>query len=299
MAARTRTSVLIELAPSHAGERGRLQHTQQPDLELERHLRDLVEEQRPPVGALEVPLVQPIGAGEAAALVAEQLAFDQVRGDGAAVHGQERFLAAAAQGVDGQGDHVLAGAGLAGDQDAGVGAGHAADQVVDGLHGRRRADQRSEAPQLAQLASQRSDLALHPQRAGHVGQGHLDAGKVDGLRQVVDGAPSKGVHRGLDARVSRDQDDLGGRGGLERVQEVEPAAVGQVKVDEQDVGRARRDFLAGLLQGAGARHREALAPDQLGQPEQEPRVVVDDQRAGRGRCLRSCVERGDVSSIHV
>jgi len=59
---------------------------------------------------------------------------------------------------NGPGQQVLAGAGLAGDQDAGVGPGHALDQVVDGLHGRRCADQRPEAAQLAQLAAQRSDL---------------------------------------------------------------------------------------------------------------------------------------------
>ena len=33
-------------------------------------------------------------------------------------------------------DHLLAGARLPGEEDAGVGAGHAADQVVDLLHGR-------------------------------------------------------------------------------------------------------------------------------------------------------------------
>ena len=44
---------------------------------------------------LEVTLVRPVGAGEAAPLVSEQLALDEVRGDGA--DGNERFLAAAAQ----------------------------------------------------------------------------------------------------------------------------------------------------------------------------------------------------------
>jgi hypothetical protein len=117
--------------------------------------------------------------------------------------------------------------------------------------------------------------------------------------QVVDGALSKRVHRGLDARVARDQHDLGGVGGLEPGEEVEPAAVGQAKVDEQDVGRARLDLLAGFLQGAGGDHREALAPDELRQPEQEPGVVVDDQRERRGRRLRSWPGRRDARCIHV
>ena len=86
--------------------------------------------------ALEVALVLAVGAGEAAALVAEELALDQGRRDRAAVHGQEGLLAAAAEGVDGLRHHLLARARLAGEEDAGLGAGHAADQVVDLLHGR-------------------------------------------------------------------------------------------------------------------------------------------------------------------
>jgi len=80
--------------------------------------------------------VHPVGAGEAAALVAKQLALDQVRGDGPAVHGNERLFAAPAQGVDGFRDHLLSRARLAGDENAGVAPGHEADQVVDLLHGR-------------------------------------------------------------------------------------------------------------------------------------------------------------------
>jgi hypothetical protein len=85
---------------------------------------------------LEIPLVLALRAREAAALVAEQLAFDHGRRDRSAVHGDERLLAAAAQGVDRLGHDFLAGARLPGEEDAGLGAGHAADQVVHLLHGR-------------------------------------------------------------------------------------------------------------------------------------------------------------------
>ena len=81
--------------------RAGLQHAQQLDLQLQRHLGDLVEEQRAAVRALEEALVLAVGAGEAALLVAEQLALDQVRRDRAAVDRQERPLAAAAQLVHG------------------------------------------------------------------------------------------------------------------------------------------------------------------------------------------------------
>ena len=61
--------------------------------------------------------------------------------------------------MDRLGDQLLSGAGLAADEDAGVGSGHAADQIVDLLHGGGGADERPEAAQLAQLAPQRADLA--------------------------------------------------------------------------------------------------------------------------------------------
>src|SRR6185503_13128297 len=55
----------------------RLEDAEQLDLQPRRHLADLVEEERPALGALEEAAVHPVGAGEAAALVAEELALDQ------------------------------------------------------------------------------------------------------------------------------------------------------------------------------------------------------------------------------
>ena len=161
--------------------------------------------------------------------------------------GTNGLLAAAAQVVDGLRDHLLARARLPGDEDAGVGAGHPSDQVVDLLHGRGCADERAEPAQLAQLGPQRADLPLHLQGAGQVGQGHLEPGEIDRLGEVVGDAAAQGVHGGLHARVAGDQDDFGVGGALEAVQEVEPAAVGQLEVDEQDVGRVGRDLLARLV----------------------------------------------------
>ena len=74
----TRTSVSCGCGRADAHEGAGLEHAQQLDLQLERHLGDLVEEQRAAVGALEEALVLAVGAGEAALLVAEQLALDQV-----------------------------------------------------------------------------------------------------------------------------------------------------------------------------------------------------------------------------
>jgi hypothetical protein len=81
---------LLDLGRADPHEGAGLEHAQQLHLQVERHLGDLVEEQRAAVGALEEAQVLPVGAGEAALLVAEDLAFDQVRRDRAAVDREER-----------------------------------------------------------------------------------------------------------------------------------------------------------------------------------------------------------------
>src|SRR6185437_11243348 len=62
-----------------------LQDAQQFDLRGHGHVADLVEEQRALVGQLEFPRLGSGGAGEGALFVAEQLALEQVFGDGGAV----------------------------------------------------------------------------------------------------------------------------------------------------------------------------------------------------------------------
>ena len=98
-----------------------LQHPQQPGLRLERHVADLVEEQRAAIGLLEPAEPARVGAGERALLVAEQLALDQLARDRRHVDGDERAVAALAEIVQRARHQLLAGAGLAGDQHGEVG----------------------------------------------------------------------------------------------------------------------------------------------------------------------------------
>ena len=81
-----------------------------------------------------------IGAGEGTALVAEEFAFEQCLGEGGAVDGQERAIAAAAVVIDGPRHEFLAGTALAEDQDHRVLRGDPTDGLVDLLHGRGVAD---------------------------------------------------------------------------------------------------------------------------------------------------------------
>jgi hypothetical protein len=62
-----------------------LRHPQQFGLELRRHVRDLVEKNRPAVSHLEAADPLRHRAGECAFLMPEKLAFKQRLGDGGAV----------------------------------------------------------------------------------------------------------------------------------------------------------------------------------------------------------------------
>ena len=83
------------LGAADAAHLARLERAQELRLQLERQLADLVEEERAAVGALEGAGDAGDGAGEGAALVAEELALDQRRRHGAAVDDDERLAARA------------------------------------------------------------------------------------------------------------------------------------------------------------------------------------------------------------
>ena len=84
---------------------------------VKRHLGYLVEEDGAAVGLLELAGRAAFARScERALLVAEQLAADELFGDGAAVDGEERRVFARAGIVDGLREHLLAGAAFAGDQ---------------------------------------------------------------------------------------------------------------------------------------------------------------------------------------
>ena len=90
------------------------------------------------MGGLEAAGAVVDGAGERAADVAEQLAFQQALAQGAAVDADERAARGGAEAVDGLGDQLLAGAGLAQQQHRGAGAGHLPRGAVHLGHRRAR-----------------------------------------------------------------------------------------------------------------------------------------------------------------
>ncbi len=131
-----------------------LQHAEQLGLQLRWDVTDFIEEQRPPVRQLEAAYPLADGAGEGALLVAEQLALQQPGGDGGAVDLDEGPLAADAEVVQRTGDELLARAGLASDEDGGVGGGDNLDLLEGAAQGGALADDLAEVVLGADLLLQ-------------------------------------------------------------------------------------------------------------------------------------------------
>ena len=104
----------------------------------------------PPSASSKRPGLRGDRAGEGALLVAEQLALDERLRDGGAVDLDERAFVRGGVLVDRAGDELLAGAGLAGDEDGGRCVGDLLDDREDLLERRGAADE-PEAPEVLAL----------------------------------------------------------------------------------------------------------------------------------------------------
>lgn len=122
-------------------DRVRLERAQQLDLQLGRHLGDLVEKQRAAARGLEHADMLGNRAGETAFLVTEQMRFRNVVRNRAAIDGNERPAAAWAHVVQEPCDDVLARAAFADDQHADARRGHARHLQQQGLDRTRAAEE--------------------------------------------------------------------------------------------------------------------------------------------------------------
>ena len=149
----TRTSTAMVRDAAHPLDLALLEHAQELGLHRERHVADLVEEQRAPVGQLEAAGPRPHRAGERPALVAEQLGLEQALGDGRAVDRRRTARPSGSEPVDGAREHLLAGAALALDQHRHVGGGGALGHLQHALERLALPDQLLEAARLALRAA--------------------------------------------------------------------------------------------------------------------------------------------------
>ncbi len=127
------------------------QRAQELGLHVDGQLAELVEEDGAAVGLHEGRDALVDGAGERAALVAEERALGQRGRDGAAVDDDEGLVRAGAGLVDGLGDELLAGARLARDEHGEVGGGGLLEALEHAAHARAVTDQGPEAGDLGDV----------------------------------------------------------------------------------------------------------------------------------------------------
>ncbi len=117
-----------------------LERAQEPDLRGERHVADLVQEQRALVRLLHEPRAVRRGARERSPREAEEFALDERLGERSHVHGHERSLRALGEHVERAGDQLLPRSALAQDEHGAVRRRHACDQLQEPLHARAGPD---------------------------------------------------------------------------------------------------------------------------------------------------------------
>ncbi len=217
-----------------------LQHTQQLDLHWQRDVGQFVKEDCAAVSQGEQAGARLRRAGECAAHMAEQLAFDEVRIEAADVNGQERPIAARAEAMNGTGDEFLAGAALAGDQHARLARRHQGDALEHRLHRRTAADNfvlRGKPRLWSRGVGRRGPIE-------RTVQGIQCLTQVERLRQIVERAAFDGLDcRRQIAERGDDQDRHVGRRFVQPSQRRQTVHAGQAHVEN--------DCIRPLLFGEG------------------------------------------------
>lgn len=139
--------------------------------------------------------------------MAEQLALDQRFRQGGAIDGDERLCRAAADVVQRARRHLLAGAGVADEQDVGVGRGNGAKPVAQVDH--RLAASRQARFDVVALAGDGAQLAVFQHQAAPVDGTRRHLGEMlgdEGLFDKIIGAFAHGADGELHVAVAGDQD---------------------------------------------------------------------------------------------
>ncbi len=232
----------------------------------------------PPSACSKRPMRRSVRAGEGAALVAEQLAFEQVLGSAAQFTLTKLRVVAERVVVDGAGDQLLARARFAADEHGRVALGHLLHDVEHALHRRARPDDAVEVVAILLRVAEVLDLvleALHLERLVDLDLHLLD---FERLEHVVERADLHRFDRGVDRAERRHQDH--GRRRVQRArrpEHVHAVAAAHLEVAQHDVEVVvvepfdRGVAVAGFLD---------LVPG-FGQPAHEPapqRVVIVGNR---------------------
>ena len=235
----------------------------------QRHVADLVEEQRAALGHLQLawPALA-LGTGEGPRGGTEEFGLQQAFRDRRGVHADEGLVRPRRSAVDGVGEQFLAGAGLAEQQHRRFAGRATTGAALDFQAGRTGADEVAEAVlglARLQLRAGRGQFALHAQVAGHQRRQRtqfVEQGEADGADHFAGVVVDRQAHhhqRVLRAVHHVQQDRLaaayhfaqqatgdhafaGPADGLRRVGEAE--TLGVALVDPDDAGLAVDDHRA-------------------------------------------------------
>ena len=226
--------------PPEVHEAAVLQHAQNLGLYVHAHGRDLVQEERAPVGHFKQTFLRRDRGSKRAFHVAKERGLEQLRRHGAGVDGHEGLVAARRVGVDGLGDDLLARAALALNQNRRPAGRHLRHQVEDAQHALALAHDVREAVALLEGALELKVFFLGAM-ASH---GRANVGKqflvVPGLLDEIFRARANGLDHVVDGAVGRDHDD--GQIGLallELRQQLEAALPGQRQIEKHEIEASR------------------------------------------------------------
>ena len=211
---------------------------QQFGLHREGKFADFVEEDGPAVGDFEQPGAGGIGAGERAAAVSEEFAFDEIFGEGAAVDRDHRSIRAEAGVMQGAGDEFFAAPGFAADQDGAFGRPDFGDQPFERLHRVAVTDQFAAPFGLSEAVPKGDELPLGVKTFGDAFEEPGDFFERAGFGEVVERLVFEGGDRRFLARLARHHDhfDFGAEfaGPLD---DLDPRHAWHVDIDDHAVER--------------------------------------------------------------
>ena len=271
-------------ARAHRVDLAVLKGAEKLDLDVERQLADLVEEERAAIRLAELADMLLGGAGEGALLMAEEDRFDQGRGDRTAIEGDEGPGAAVAGALDGAGDEFLPDPRFALDEDGDLRCRGPPAEGDDALHGRAAGDDVGEGQGAGGTPLHALDFALERTEAKRVLDRHLEAVRRDRLDDEIGGP---GAHRGdhrLDPAMGglddhRQEPILGAEPGEDR--HAVDLRHHQVEDHQRHRLAVRRGQLVDRLPPRTRGERPvAEALDRVAEQAALDRIVVDDEDGG-------------------
>ena len=259
-----------------------LKYAKQLGLHLERHLADLVEQDRSGARLQEQTFARRLRIGERAGEVTEQLALEQGRRHRAAVDRDQRLvLARLRQPVQRTRDHLLAGPGLALDQHGGIGGGDAADHPLELADRARVPEHVLDRFGRGALLGQPLDLALQREVLERAIDRDLEHVGLHWLGQEIPCADAERGDRGIELSIAG-QHDRGAVGiaAIELIAELDARHPRHLDIRDHHVDRIAPHVGEALGSRKHRIHREPAAAQGLAEQRGRVLLVIDDQHTG-------------------